>query len=683
MDSTVDAALAAKLTLLFPPSEDSFLAFPRSGAAFTLEELDLFDTGGSAEDIRRRGHNKAQFARLLNLVPSDSVVYESTDRLLWDEYQSVLERAEVAESVLSSRERERLAEAHDLLEDTVELDGLGTTTVYSAELSSYYQYKEAWEDAQRVYLDEEISVRLSTDPEVQAAWDDRREAELAGIRDRAMQDWRTLGSKDEVEEAQATIAALGGRSPEVLRQRLRSDFDACVEPDLVANDPNGVLSTFYSPSDVFDPEVPWETLHLTRDEIAELHAEAPEELRSDEASGLDDIESVTIEYADVTLMRPWHDRSWFGLRSWRMPRDSDDVVSDGKLPRSGRIPAHISSMVVARRVSVERSTPVDPNDEAPVALPFGLEMFNRADMLASIVTSATVAPTVVSTNELAIGPFTVGGGPKKPRPTSVPARRAEATTTVRARPAPTRRVVPAREAGDARAVDAKVKGVTITRRDARKTVRSDLREATASAVVTRPRTIVVSAPRAADRDDRGRAKVRDRRGRAKDRDHRGRRPAPRAPQPRPATPEQPDPTPPENEVQDLVLQGVVVLAYRCSRTPEAPLPDPDLDWGGATAPTSDETPAADGGTEAPAFPLPKKHVFARGSSKRRHDGHGSDTDREHVRTVQSRLVEHGHDTGIDGLFGPKTERTVRAFQEAQGLEVDGLVGPATWAALWS
>jgi len=36
---------------------------------------------------------------------------------------------------------------------------------------------------------------------------------------------------------------------------------------------------------------------------------------------------------------------------------------------------------------------------------------------------------------------------------------------------------------------------------------------------------------------------------------------------------------------------------------------------------------------------------------------------------------------VDGTFSPQLEAAVKAFQEAAGLTVDGIVGPLTWAAL--
>ena len=52
-----------------------------------------------------------------------------------------------------------------------------------------------------------------------------------------------------------------------------------------------------------------------------------------------------------------------------------------------------------------------------------------------------------------------------------------------------------------------------------------------------------------------------------------------------------------------------------------------------------------------------------------------------VRVLQEALVEAGYEIDVDGDFGRATEQAVLAFQEANDLDVDGVVGPNTWAAL--
>lgn len=52
-----------------------------------------------------------------------------------------------------------------------------------------------------------------------------------------------------------------------------------------------------------------------------------------------------------------------------------------------------------------------------------------------------------------------------------------------------------------------------------------------------------------------------------------------------------------------------------------------------------------------------------------------------VRELQTLLNEHGIACDVDGIFGPGTNAAVLAFQEANGLTVDGIVGASTWAAL--
>jgi hypothetical protein len=53
-----------------------------------------------------------------------------------------------------------------------------------------------------------------------------------------------------------------------------------------------------------------------------------------------------------------------------------------------------------------------------------------------------------------------------------------------------------------------------------------------------------------------------------------------------------------------------------------------------------------------------------------------------VLEAQATLQQRGYDVGaIDGIYGVQTAEAVRSFQRDNGLDTDGVVGPATWAIL--
>lgn len=57
-------------------------------------------------------------------------------------------------------------------------------------------------------------------------------------------------------------------------------------------------------------------------------------------------------------------------------------------------------------------------------------------------------------------------------------------------------------------------------------------------------------------------------------------------------------------------------------------------------------------------------------------------DGQEVMAIQKRLVELNYSLGtIDGDFGSDTENAVKRFQADRGLEVDGIIGSATYRAL--
>ena len=55
-----------------------------------------------------------------------------------------------------------------------------------------------------------------------------------------------------------------------------------------------------------------------------------------------------------------------------------------------------------------------------------------------------------------------------------------------------------------------------------------------------------------------------------------------------------------------------------------------------------------------------------------------------VKALQTLLIGYGYSCGsygADGDFGSATDKAVKAYQRANGLDVDGIVGPASWGKL--
>ncbi|MCL6422175.1 NlpC/P60 family protein [Brachybacterium sp. JHP9] len=97
------------------------------------------------------------------------------------------------------------------------------------------------------------------------------------------------------------------------------------------------------------------------------------------------------------------------------------------------------------------------------------------------------------------------------------------------------------------------------------------------------------------------------------------------------------------------------------------------------APAPAAAPAVSVAAAAPAAPVaqaaPAAVTLSSGSTLYR----GVSSSR--VADLQSALNENGASLTVDGKFGARTHAAVRDFQAANGLAVDGRVGPATRAAL--
>ena len=97
---------------------------------------------------------------------------------------------------------------------------------------------------------------------------------------------------------------------------------------------------------------------------------------------------------------------------------------------------------------------------------------------------------------------------------------------------------------------------------------------------------------------------------------------------------------------------------------------------GPAQPTTSRSTPAGGAPPRAADARLDRSVLALGS------GYSSPNGSSLVRALQRDLGAGGYPPGpVDGRYGPRTRQAVVAFQAAHGLQVDGVVGPRTWAAL--
>jgi hypothetical protein len=54
-----------------------------------------------------------------------------------------------------------------------------------------------------------------------------------------------------------------------------------------------------------------------------------------------------------------------------------------------------------------------------------------------------------------------------------------------------------------------------------------------------------------------------------------------------------------------------------------------------------------------------------------------------VRVWQTQMKKRGWNITVDGVFGPESERVLRAFQADKNMVVDGVLGPVSWRAAWA
>ena len=120
---------------------------------------------------------------------------------------------------------------------------------------------------------------------------------------------------------------------------------------------------------------------------------------------------------------------------------------------------------------------------------------------------------------------------------------------------------------------------------------------------------------------------------------------------------------------ESTFTDAVLLDGNTSASAQAPAPQP-------------AAPVDDGSRPAPDYPLAGDSYFGpRSGPSTSISGYYSH--REDLRRWQQRMADRGWAITPDGLYGDQTGTVAEKFQAEKGLRVDGLIGPATWAAAWT
>lgn len=344
MDAYVQLALLEKARRVFSVGEDTFLSFPvLAPLTLTTDALAAVASPQSASDLAAA----ADFARMVNFIPRDTVATIDSGGTLWEVYGEVLSRAEVGVGVDDPTAEQRYkAAASVLYQDTG--DSLRQETeIYR----SYRQYRDAWISAVEDFRVKQLTGQTSSDPAVQVQWAQQEPVLRANIA-AVEAEWGTLGHRAEVEAALTIVESANSANPLVRWH----DWRACFNPDIdMLTDAAGgrFAPTGYSPVNIKEATA-WSRFELTGSEVATLVAEAPEELRNALQDDPDPITQVAFDYRSVALTRPWFSPAALTSRIWRL-QDGDAALSDGATPPEGRCPAYVAALVLMRNLEVHRS----------------------------------------------------------------------------------------------------------------------------------------------------------------------------------------------------------------------------------------------------------------------------------------------------------------------------------------
>ncbi|HEX4861166.1 MAG TPA: hypothetical protein VFV07_08020 [Rhizomicrobium sp.] len=350
-----------------------------------LQQLRAADTSGLYQQAEA-------FAHLVDFIPDVAsmngkqlaqLAIQSDNGELSDVYNLTLTMCQVMESVIPDDEKAKIAHLRSLLTTTTKSKDLITdeevdVTGPSPLVIAYNTKMTAYDNAALAYNNARISAISANDPQ-SVNYFAINGPILRNQVTAAMADWQTTGYKTQYEEIAAYISQVEGRDLSLLLAGYKDDMAKAKLTGIASG--SDFYYTALTPANFYQ-STGWSKFHFAAGDFSSYQnssfnasgwsvaasggflgfgasggASHDQSQRQFNGHFNSDHCSMSFEICQVGIVRPWFMTSFLNSKTWRFDPGNPDLkgnmLSDGKSPPKGLMPAYPTSIIFIRNLHLD------------------------------------------------------------------------------------------------------------------------------------------------------------------------------------------------------------------------------------------------------------------------------------------------------------------------------------------
>jgi rubrerythrin len=372
-----------------PANKNNFVSWVMPGLPFSNSDFEFLEKGFNGKDgdeVRKLVMQAADFALFADLVPDPAAIYNADQAQTMDRnsqerlskiYGNILKFAKVTNLEPTDAEKAKLDKFKKLLYATKEeknlvTDEVRTVVVEGPVMQAYNEKLQVYEDAALLYNNKKINA--ATSDEKQAVIDFSVNASIYRNKVKAaMNAWIAAGYKNEVEDMQAYIAQVTGRSMASWFAELRDIYDRAAFTESMIDFTFHPVRLF--PANFYKQQ--WQNYYFRETEYTTHHDKTTNAWNAGgglnlglwsagaSAGGSNERENrnmktssffMSYDLAQVKILRPWFGTELFSCRGWKLDPGTwtfgDTQLSDGDNPPKGAFIAYSTNALFAKNLKI-------------------------------------------------------------------------------------------------------------------------------------------------------------------------------------------------------------------------------------------------------------------------------------------------------------------------------------------